>query len=110
MSRAPDELSMSASDDLADALSATTSRLQQALMRLQQALEAQTAQTTKSNDLAIELEEVRRECLKLRSENESLKKQAAQAEEHRVALESKNLAAANRIEDVIGQLRNVLAH
>ena len=101
---------MPASDDLADALSATTSRLQQALMRLQQALEAQAAQSAKSDDLTVELEQMRRECLKLKAENESLKKQAAQAEERRVALESKNLAAANRIEDVIGQLRNVLAH
>ena len=101
---------MSASNDLADALSATTSRLQQALMRLQQALEAQASQSAKSDGLTAELEQMRRECLKLRSENEALKKQAAQAEEHRVALESKNLAAANRIEDVIGQLRNVLAH
>lgn len=110
---------MTALDDYSQQMTSATGRAQQALARLQQALQAQREQhdtdTARQHEMALQIETLKAEVedlrsanLKLKAENDTLTKQAAQAEDDRAALESKNRDAAGRIDDVIGQLRNVL--
>lgn len=62
--------------------------------------------TAEANDLS---DELLQRCEKLESENVALRKALEKSDEGRRATEKKNTAALGRLDNVVGQLRNVLS-
>ncbi len=84
-------------------------RLNQSLERLKAAIAERGSfkdATAEANDLS---EELLQRCEKLESENKALRKALEKSDDGRRAIEKKNNAALGRLDNVVGQLRNVLS-
>jgi chromosome segregation ATPase len=99
---------MSDREQFANGLDAAMGRLQGALRRLQDALEAQSQQLGDKSASPGEADQLRRDCLRLQAENDRLSKALEESEATSRRLETKNNTALGRIDAVIGQLRTVL--